>query len=149
MLGGLKKVNPAIDGLNGTETNPDITGEPVHVTSDADYQNDLKSDPGHHYPDVNLQLFNGVEGGPATMQGFVKAYFQETGDVTRSHNIMKYFAPGMLPVLTTLATRYAVFNRWFSSIPGPTLCNRAFAHFGTSFGNTGMSVNYVGKQDPT
>ena len=55
---------------------------------------------------------------------------------------MKYFAPEDLPVLTTLATRYAVFNKWFSSIPGPTLCNRAFAHFGTSFGNTDMTLNY-------
>ena len=31
-----------------------------------------------------------------------------------------------------------MFNRWFSSIPGPTLCNRAFAHYGTSFGHVGM-----------
>ena len=30
-----------------------------------------------------------------------------------------------------------MFNRWFSSIPGPTLCNRAFAHYGTSFGHVG------------
>jgi phospholipase C len=48
-----------------------------------------------------------------------------------------------LPVLTTLATEFAVFNRWFSSIPGPTLCNRAFAHYGTSFGHVGMEVFYA------
>jgi phospholipase C len=52
----------------------------------------------------------------------------------------------MLPVLTTLATQYAVFNRWFSSIPGPTLCNRAFAHYGTSFGQVSMDVFYWNKQ---
>ncbi len=149
MLGGLKQQNPAIDGLTGQETNPDTTGAPVRVSSDADYQNDLQDDPGHHFPDVNTQLFNGSEDGVPNMQGFVQAYFQKTGNVPRSHNIMKYFAPGQLPVLTTLATRYAVFNRWFSSIPGPTLCNRAFAHFGTSFGNTGMSVNYIGKPIPS
>jgi phospholipase C len=149
MLGGLKQQNPAIDGLTGNETNPDTTGEPVKVSSDADYQNDLQSDPGHHFPDVNIQLFNGSEGGVPNMQGFVKSYFQQTGNVPRSHNIMKYFSPDQLPVLTTLATRYAVFNSWFSSIPGPTLCNRAFAHFGTSFGNTGMSVDYIGKPIPS
>jgi phospholipase C len=149
MLGGLKKHNPAIDGLNGNETNPDTAGALVQVSDDADYQADLQNDPGHHYPDVDIQLFNGVKGGPPNMQGFVKAYFNKTGKVSTSHNIMKYFAPGQLPVITTLAQRYAVFNRWFSSIPGPTLCNRAFAHFGTSFGNTGMSVNYFHKPIPS
>ena len=143
MLGGLKKQNPAIDGLTGVETNPDSTGAPVQVTEDANYQGDLNSDPGHHFPDVNLQLFNGTNAATPNMQGFVRAYFNETGKVAASHNIMKYYAPADLPALTTLATRYAVFNRWFSSIPGPTLCNRAFAHFGTSFGNTGMSINYI------
>ncbi len=145
MLGGLKQQNPAVDGLTGNETNPDTNGAPVQVSSDADFQSDLQDDPGHHYPDVDIQLFNGTSGGVPNMQGFVRAYFQKTGNVKRSHNIMKYFAPDQLPVLTTLAKRYAVFNRWFSSIPGPTLCNRAFAHFGTSFGNAGMSVNYIGK----
>jgi phospholipase C len=55
---------------------------------------------------------------------------------------MNYFAPDKLPVLTTLAQEFALFNRWFASIPGPTLCNRAFAHYGTSFGNVGMSLHY-------
>jgi phospholipase C len=145
MLGGLKQLNPAIDGLNGNETNPDTTGALVQVSSDADYQADLQDDPGHHFPDVDIQLYNGNKTGAPNMQGFVKAYFQKTGSVPKSHNIMKYFSPGDLPVITTLAQRYAVFNRWFSSIPGPTLCNRAFAHFGTSFGNAGMSVDYFHK----
>ncbi len=143
MLGGLKQRNPAIDGLTNTESNPDTNGLPVPVTMDANYQGDLNDDPGHHFPDVNVQLFNGAAGGVPNMQGFVRAYFAKTNNVAKSHNIMKYFDPSDLPVLTNLATRYAVFNRWFSSIPGPTLCNRAFAHFGTSFGNTGMAVNYI------
>ena len=43
-------------------------------------------------------------------------------------------------MLHTLATEFAVFNGWFSSIPGPTICNRAFAHYGTSFGNVDMNM---------
>jgi len=150
MLGGLKAINPDIDALNGDESNQDTTGEIVRVSNDADYQGQLNDDPGHHYPDVDLQIFNGdtSSGRVPNMQGFVRAYFQKTGKVPSSHSIMKYFAPGQLPVLTTLAQRYAVFTRWFSSIPGPTLCNRAFAHFGTSFGHTDMSVNYIGKPIP-
>jgi phospholipase C len=59
---------------------------------------------------------------------------------------MYHFTPDKLPVLTTLATEFAVFNAWFSSIPGPTLCNRAFAHYGTSFGHVGMDVFYANAQ---
>jgi phospholipase C len=40
---------------------------------------------------------------------------------------------------------FAVFNALFSSIPGPTLCNRAFAHYGTSFGQAGMAWWYATK----
>jgi phospholipase C len=80
------------------------------------------------------------------MQGFVRSYFQERRDVKHSRKIMYYFTPDQLPVLTTLATEFAVFNGWFASIPGPTVCNRAFAHWGTSFGQVGMDIFYVGKQ---
>jgi phospholipase C len=79
------------------------------------------------------------------MQGFVKSYFNQQQNVAHSHEIMYYFPPEKLPVLTTLAGEFAVFNRWFSSIPGPTICNRAFAHYGTSFGQASMNLFYVGK----
>src|SRR6202040_1547929 len=95
------------------------------------------------------QIFNGAPQGAdrvRSMQGFVKDYFTQTNDVNRSHNIMSYFTPDKLPVLTTLATEFAVFNLWFASIPGPTICNRAFAHYGTSFGQVSMDVFYEGKQ---
>jgi phospholipase C len=59
---------------------------------------------------------------------------------------MYYFPKEKLPVLTTLAREFAVFNGWFASIPGPTICNRAFAHYGTSFGQVGMDVFYYSRQ---
>ena len=62
---------------------------------------------------------------------------------------MNYFPPAKLPVLSTLATQFALFNAWFASIPGPTLCNRAFAHYGTSFGEVSMNVFYLGKPYPS
>jgi phospholipase C len=92
-----------------------------------------------------LQIFGGYNSANrvATMQGFVKSYFTQQHDIEHSHKIMYYFAREKLPVLTTLATEFAVFNRWFASIPGPTICNRAFAHYGTSFGKVGMDLFYV------
>jgi len=58
------------------------------------------------------------------MQGFVKGYFNQQRDVGHSQKIMYYCAQDKLPVLTTLALEFAVFNRWFASIPEPTFCNR-------------------------
>ena len=151
MLGSLQAVNPAIDGLAGNETNPDSTGVPVSVGPNAAYQSQLDPDPDHHFPAVDLQIFGGVTTAQdtnrqANMQGFVKSYFNQQFNIAHSHLIMNYFPQQMLPVLTGLATEFAVFNRWFSSIPGPTLCNRAFAHYGTSFGQVSMDVFYWNKQ---
>jgi len=148
MLGALKAADGRIDGVDGSQSNPDTTGAQVPVQPLADYQGQLDPDPDHHFPGVDLQLFNGdtTPNRVATMQGFVKSYFTQRQDVDHSHKIMYYFRPEQLPVLTTLATEFAVFNRWFSSIPGPTLCNRAFAHYGTSFGHVGMEVFYANQK---
>jgi phospholipase C len=145
MLGALKKRDPRIDGLTGNESNPDPTGAAVKVQPRAEFQGQLDPDPDHHFPAVDLQIFNGDNGNPrvANMQGFVKSYYQQQHDVKHSGKIMYYFTPDKLPVLTTLATEFAVFNRWFCSIPGPTICNRAFAHYGTSFGQVSLNVFYV------
>jgi len=147
MLGALKAVNPQIDGITDQLSNPDTTGALVKPQPLAEFQGQLDPDPDHHFPAVDLQIFGGdtSAGRVANMQGFVKSYFHQQGDVGHSQKIMYYFTPDKLPVLTTLATEFAVFNRWFASIPGPTICNRAFAHYGTSFGRVDMNLLYVGE----
>ena len=143
MLGGLKKDFPNINGLNGDESNPDNDGNVVKVAPDASYRGQLVHDPDHHFAGVDLQIFGGASPAPgrvANMQGFIKSYATQGAGGASSHAIMNYFPPEGLQVLTKLATEYAVFNGWFSSIPGPTFCNRAFAHYGTSFGNVDMNM---------
>ena len=150
MLGGLKKKFPKIAGLNGNESNPDTDGNIVTVAPNAIYRGQLAHDPDHHFPGVDLQIYGGAPLGPgrvANMQGFVKSYATQGTGTQGSHAIMNYFAPEKIPVLSTLATEYAVFNGWFSSIPGPTICNRAFAHYGTSFGNVDMNMFLVTDAD--
>jgi phospholipase C len=147
MLGSLKSVNPQIDGIVAQDpySNPDTTGNSVRPQPLAEFQAQLQPDPDHHFPAVDLQIFGGnpAPGRTANMQGFVKSYFHQQQDVGHSQKIMYYFAQKDLPVLTTLALEFAVFNRWFASIPGPTICNRAFAHYGTSFGRVDMSLLYI------
>lgn len=148
MLGALKAQNPKIDGLNGDETNPDVNNNPVQVKPLAEYQGQLDPDPLHDFQDVDYQIFAGSQANPraASMQGFVQNYYKQQNNLAQAAMIMYYFTPDKLPMLTSLAQNYAVFNRWFSSIPGPTTCNRAFAHFGTSFGKTDLSVFYLNEK---
>lgn len=137
MLGSLKMTNPEIDGLTGNETNPDSNGNLVKVQPLADYQG-LDPDPNHRFPGVDFQIFGGESspGRVANMQGFAK---------NNSRKTMNYFTQDKLPVLTTLATEFTVCDRWFSSVPGPTIPNRAFATYGTSFGQVGMNILQVGE----
>lgn len=145
MLGSLTAVNPQIDGISARLSNPDTTGAVVQPQPLAEFQGQLDPDPDHHFPAVDLQIFGGDTSPTrvANMQGFVRSYFNQQQDVGHSQKIMYYFAQNQLPVLTTLALEFAVFNRWFASIPGPTICNRAFAHYGTSFGRVDMDLLYV------
>lgn len=147
MLGSLKAVNPLIDGIAAQDafSNPDTAGNAVKPQALAEFQSQLQPDPDHHFPAVDLQIFGGDTSATRqpNMLGFVKSYFNQQRDLGHSQKIMYYFAQSDLPVLTNLALEFAVFNRWFASIPGPTICNRAFAHYGTSFGRVDMNPAYV------
>jgi phospholipase C len=145
MLGSLAADDSRIDGVKSTLSNPDSNGNPVNAQPLAQFQSQLDPDPDHHFPAVDLQIFGGDTSPTRTanMQGFVKSYFNQRRDLAHSQKIMYYFPKEKLPVLTTLATEFAVFNKWFASIPGPTICNRAFAHYGTSFGRVDMNLLYI------
>jgi len=150
MLGYLKQDWPALNGLKGDETNPDNAGQDQSVQPTAAAQGELDPDPDHSWEGVNLQIFGnprGFDDGSPKMKGFIKSYFTKRQDLGHSRNIMNCFDPNNLQVLTYLAEQYAVCDRWFSSLPGPTVPNRMFAHFGTSFGHVdnAMKIGDNGK----
>ncbi len=148
MLGFLQSSNYQINGLTGTESNPDTAGSPVQVTNDSIYYGDLTPDPDHSHFGVMKQMFDGSD--PAStlvppMSGFAKSYGGVTNNVGKSHNIMKCFSSAKLPVISALAQQFCLCDNWFSSVPGPTFPNRAFAHAATSIGRVDMSpIGYVG-----
>jgi len=147
MLGFMQSPTYGIDGLDGTQMNRDSSGELVRVTNDAQYSGDLPADPSHDFEDVMEQMF-GTQSPPAgqlpDMSGFVTNYERFTNDRVKASAIMHCFDPVNLPVLATLASSYAVCDRWFSSVPGPTLPNRAYAHAGTSRGRLDLSPDFLG-----
>ncbi len=146
MLGFAQSAAWPIDGLRGDETNVDSKGGAAKVSSDARYAGDFTPDPGHAVLDTLTQLYVNAKT-PVTqdpsMGGFVQSYEGKTGNPQDAHRIMKCFSPDRLPTLVSLAQQFAVCDRWFSSVPGPTFPNRAYAHGATSVGRVDMGVNWL------
>ena len=141
MLGYLKAVNPAINGVTGNEWNPDASVNPpahVSVSNTAGYL-DLDPDPGHSTPDVTEQVYSGPNATVppiGTNLGFIQNYAGKfTGAIRDPQKIMRLFAAQKLPALWTLAQEFAVCDKWHSSVPGQTWPNRMFVHAATSDGN--------------
>jgi len=127
---------------------PGVTSVPV--LSATDYH-DPYPDPGEEYPHVNTQLFDVVAPPfnvpnplptPAPMKGFVTDYvLNYPPDLANPPSydqysvIMSCFPRESVPILSTLARQFAVFDHWFCSVPSQTWCNRAFWHAATSWGH--------------
>lgn len=120
-------------------------------------------DPGEEFPHVNTQLFGMVEppgnatkqvgemeppfnapppGANPNMSGFLQDYWNnmerlrpgKKPTLEEASHIMGGFSPEQLPVLSTLAKEFAVFDAWFGAVPSQTYCNRSFFHASTSHG---------------
>lgn len=138
--------NPTVaDGVTvGINTNHDpSTGTDVSVSSPAEYYlTESEKGPGHEFENVVRQLCGGdvtyTPGGPYPTidnSGFIADYFATSApDPGR---IMRCYSPEQLPVMNELAREFAVCDRWFSSLPGPTFPNRFFAMAATSGGLDG------------
>ena len=120
-------------------------------------------DPGEPYGHVMKQLYNGVpraglpsgsEGAsemPIPMEGFLADYIENfKADMKRPPTAAEYqqfmqcYPTQAVPVLSTLAEQFAVFDRWFCAVPSQTWCNRAFWNAGTSWG---WVVNPIGNAE--
>src|SRR3954467_12668234 len=127
-----------IHGLSGNESNS-YHGQTYTVARPADWE--MPVDPNHEFPDV-LEQLTGTRDFPSDHHyppidgsGFVKNYARTEGvDEQNLGEILRCYDPEQLPVLTKLATEFAVCDGWWSSLPGPTWPNRFFAHAASSGG---------------
>lgn len=137
ILGWLRATRPDIDGLTGKESNPISTSDPksphVFVSDDAAY---VASDPGHSFQDIREQIFgrsDEVSSNSAPMNGFVQNAWRHGSGMTQT--VMSGFRPEeSLPSYAALAEEFAVFDRWFASVPTSTQPNRMYVHSATSHG---------------
>jgi phospholipase C len=146
MLGYMKAEIPSLDGVDGTQWNPEDASNPVArvpVSNDAGYL-DLVADPSHWTPDVLDQIYSVYKCGtkPPNLPGvganmsFVANYsYRNNNSIPDARKIMRCFDPKKLPALTMLAREFATCDSWYSSLPGQTWPNRMFVHAATSDGN--------------
>jgi len=142
------------DGLTGKPpfSNAGARGAAYAVGQGAPFR--LAFDPGHEFTDALMQLTRASESrayaacvrddsaglangaypacaAAANDLGFARDMEAHGYDVASA---LRCFTPDQLPVLNFLAQQFAVCDRWFSSVPGPTWPNRFFALAGTSWG---------------
>jgi phospholipase C len=131
-----RRGRPAADGLRFDATGRPINANPApgggyirafHMPSACQ----MESEPNQSWNATHKAVAEG------TMTGFVAA----SGDVA-----MGYWSDADLPFYYSLATKFALANRWFASVQGQTYPNRRFLHAATAYG----LVNTVtpGPNDP-
>lgn len=143
MLGRLYPNDPDYRGLTLNESNTyagtvfPVWNDPAMTPATACIPT---PDPGELFTDMNMQLFGdaGRTGQAATMVGFAENYATQkpSSDGTpKAGDVMHYFTPEQVPVISALARAFGVCDCWHASAPCQTWPNRFFAHTGTSLGH--------------
>ncbi|KAK4268040.1 hypothetical protein QN277_024745 [Acacia crassicarpa] len=144
MLGWMKSLNPEIDGVTGSESNPVSTSDPgsnrVFFGEKSVY---VDPDPGHSIQDIYEQVFgepwseaSAAKKLPPKMEGFVQNAARQKEGKEMVEAVMNGFNPGKVPVYEELLKEFAVCDRWFASMPASTQPNRMYVHSATSHGLT-------------
>ena len=83
------------------------------------------ADPNHSFDGTDYKINGGL------MNGFVDYEIQKKND---ENNSVSMWTPEGAPIINQLASEFAVFDSWFSSVPTCTDPNRQFSMSGTSNG---------------
>ncbi|MBP6633699.1 MAG: phosphoesterase [Kofleriaceae bacterium] len=114
------------DGLTMAMRNPDAAGNLI-----APYPGTFDSlcviDPPHGWGAAHDSFAGGAN------DGFVRAH-QAAHSSSSSVEPMQYLTRDLVPATWALADQYAVCDRWFCSVMGPTWPNRMYWHSGSSNG---------------
>jgi len=141
------------NGVNGTEFNALNTSDP---NSKRIYVNKIEPyigpcDPDHSTPATTSKIFghNAVMRNDTTnptMCGFVEWENRRGNAKTNFCDVMSLFTPERVPIITALGTQFALMDKFYAAVPGPTWPNRIFMLSGTSMGSTETGTWY--KDEP-
>jgi phospholipase C len=126
MLGWMKKINPEINGVDGTQWNPlnisDPSSQKFFTNTQAQY---VDPDPGHSFQAIREQIFGSEDTSknPPPMNGFAQQAFSMDASINLSRDVMNGFEPDMVAVYKTLVSEFSVFDRYSYFFVGPRLSN--------------------------
>jgi len=127
------------DGLVAGMSNLDSTGAeiPIYPVTTDQY---CVPDPPHGWDSSHAQFADGANTGFVTEQEL-----KHPGD----KEVMQYMQRADLPVTWALADEYAICDRWFCSVMGPTWPNRMYWMAATSMGMQSNDLPTNGFTAPT
>lgn len=142
MLGYLKTLNPKINGIDPSNppssklSTKNSSSESIQFSDSSVYI--VEPDPGHSFQAIREQIFGSEDtsANPAPMNGFAQEAFNVNGSVEMARHVMSGYTPDKVAVYKTLVQEFAVFDRWFASVPTSTQPNRMFVHSASSGGAT-------------
>lgn len=141
------------NGLTGKEYNRvipgDVLSKKIFVDRNASFT--APCDPNHEFLVTALKEFGplAVADGKIYSSEPSMGHFVEMEGILMNGStdycaVMKSQDPEKLTVSSFLALNYAVFDRFFASVPGPTWPNRMFLLSGQSAGDTATNGWYNG-----
>jgi phospholipase C len=152
LLGRLYADRPDFNGLTGLESNRQTggSGEPVQVWNSESIVPGTMTipspDPGEQFSDITIQLFGldaSANDAPPPMSGFVDDYVRQSKEPPYdAKQVMHFFRPEQVPVISTVAKSFAVCDQWHASAPNQTWPNRFFAHCATACGYVNNSPSH-------
>jgi phospholipase C len=136
-----------IDVATDDDSNPDPAhrGAPIHRFHDPRY---CIEDASHEWSAAHLQFDNG------RLDGFVASANDTHGNAGGGGRVMGYYTADDLPFYYWLAGHFAISDRYFSSLLGPTHANLEFYYRATSCGiaegvDTNTHLASCGRAGPT
>ena len=137
MCGWLGKWIPGVDGLTGNEYNV-ANGTRYYVNDTSPYVGAF--DPDHSVKGTTLEVMGMTQRwiNPEPMSGFAEHHWKK--QEPHFDQVMHGFSPDRVPAISTLAKNFAVFDRYYASLPGPTYPNRMYFLTGTSYGMTDNDI---------
>lgn len=115
MLGWMKKMNPEINGVDGSESNPISTSDPnSRRIFFGDQSHYVDPDPGHSFQAIREQIFGSNQSSKklAPMNGFVQQALSM--DTNMPEQVMNGFQPQMVSIRCSNSSKIYTYRTAFS-----------------------------------
>jgi phospholipase C len=125
-------------------TNPGIDGTPIPFAHGTQL---CFADTNHGWDGTHQEINGGKMDGFAIANDGTHEYpMLGPPNFLSGARAMAYYTKADLPFMYWAAENFAIGDRYFASVPGPTYPNREYLYAGTSFGETTTSLSYLPQQ---